>query len=359
MKKTFLSLALAVGALFFANAQTVESTGFFDNTSITLKGGVSALAHPRCNGYQDWAHTIQASTTLELGKWITPKFGVGIESTIGWENGSQPGFFQGRNWLNYVDVLANAKFNLNNIFHGFKGRPDKVEVVPTVGIGWVHGFTYAWDLAEDGYYYPVDGTTAHSNDIMTKYTMNVNINLNERVQFNISPYAAFNLTGGYQGTNNPRFDSRNLWYGLELGFTVKLGKQFELCPYTYTQDDIDALNAQINELRARGPEVVEKVVTKEVTKMYNPAKTVIVNFAKASAELTEPTKEILSTIDKGCKVKIEAGASPEGTEEFNMKLSEERAEAVKAYLQANGVEVTGTNAVGEELGSRIAIVVIE
>lgn len=356
MKKFIFVLALSVSAFFCANSQTVESSKFIDNTSITLKGGVSALAHPRCNGYEDWAHTIQASTTLELGKWITPKFGVGIESTIGWENGSQPGFFQGRNWLNYVDVLANAKFNLNNIFHGFKGRPDKVEVVPTVGIGWVHGFTYAWDIAEDGYYYPVDGTTAHSNDIMTKYTINFNVNLSERVQLNVAPYAAFNLTGGYQGKNNPRFDSRNMWYGLEVGFTYKIGKQFTLCPYKYTQAEFDALNEQINELRAREPEVKTIVNEKIIEKLVPCADKVVVLFAKNSSELDGMAKEMLDKIPNGATVSIVAGASPEGTETHNQALSEARAESVKAYLEAKGVKIGDLKAIGEELGSRVVIV---
>lgn len=351
MKKFIFVLALSVSAFICANSQTVESSKFIDNTSITLKGGVSALAHPRCNGYENWAHTLQASTTLELGKWITPKFGVGIESTIGWENGSAFGRFQGRNWLNYVDVLANAKFNLNNIFHGYKGYADKVEVVPTVGIGWVHGFTYAWD--EFG---PVYGTTAHSNDIMTKYTMNVNVNLSERVQLNVSPYAAFNLTGGYKGKNNPRFDSRNMWYGLEVGVTYKIGKQFTLCPYRYTQEDVDRLNAEINELRARGPEIKTVVEEKMIEKLVPYADRIVVLFEKNSAELTKVGKDALNVLRNGDTVSIVAGASPEGTESHNQALSEARAEAVKAYLEANGVKIGNIDAVGEELGSRVVIV---
>lgn len=327
MKKILCSLFIAMIAMFtFTNAQTVEQSKLMDNTKITLKGGVSALAHPGCNGYEDWAHTLQGTTTLEFSKMLTPKFGVGLETSVGWENGSQPGFFQGRNWLNHVNVLANAKFNLNNIVHGYKGTADKVEFMPTVGIGWVHGFTYAWDYADNfETVYPIYGTTAHSNDIMTKYTMDINYNVNDRVQLNLAPYAAYNLTGGYQGVYNPRFDSRNLWYGVEAGISIKMGNEFKLCDKVYTQAEYDALNAQLNEARAQEPKVVikEHVVEKVVT---DQSPVYMISFDYNSADLDEAANKVIAMIPANSTIEIKGEASKPGSPEYNKTLSDKRAQ---------------------------------
>ena len=376
--KKFFSLAIAFVAMMgmSLSAQTVESSRLFDNTYITLKGGASALTHPGCNGYQNFGHSIQGQAALEFGKWITPKFGVGVEGTVGFDNGSRPwyegsntfswvGNFQGRNWVNHVDVLALTKFNLNNIFHGYKGHADKVEFVPTVGIGWTHGWVY-------GEYYDVDegdifidySSTKHENHIMTKYAIDVNVNLNEKWQINVEPFIAYNLTGNYRSDYhnwNPYFDSRNSWWGLNVGVTYKIGKQFTLCPYKYTQAEWDALNAEINDLRSRQPEKVTEVqvVEKYITKTVNDADQFVVFFANASTELTADAKATLNEIAEGTLVNVIGSASPDGPIGQNVELANNRAEVVKNYLTNRGVKVNDAHGVGTDLGARVAVVVVK
>lgn len=378
MKKIF-SMMIALVAMFAMTmtAQTLEQPKFFDNTYVTLKGGASALMHPGCNGYKNFGHSIQGQAALEFGKWITPKFGVGIEGTVGFDNGSRPwyegdntwpwvGNFQGRNWVNHVDVLALAKFNLNNIIHGYKGYADKVEVVPTVGIGWTHGWVYGLDA--EGFI--VHNSTQHENNIVTKYAIDVNINLNEKWQINVEPFLNYNLTGnkfptaknGWNHTDrNPRFDARTAWWGLNVGVTYKIGKQFTVCPYKYTQYDIDRLNDEINDLRNRKPEVVTKVQTVEkyITKTVNNADQFVVFFANASTELTEDAKETLDEIGENSIVNVIGSASPDGNANFNATLANQRAEVVKNYLENRGVRVDDAHGVGTDLGARVAVVVIK
>ena len=88
-------------------------------------------------------------------------------------------------------------------------------------------------------------------------------------------------------------------------------------------------------------------------------KTYIVTFAKSKADLTNAAKANLDKITG--TVVIEASASPEGTTKFNQKLSEDRANAVKSYLESRGVKVTkatGLGVVGNE-SNRIAIVTVQ
>ena len=90
MKKVLIMM-IAIVAMFAmsATAQTVKPSKFLDNTAVTVKGGVSGLVHPGCNGYENLGHTFQAEAGLGLEKWITPAWGVGLKGETGFTNGSK------------------------------------------------------------------------------------------------------------------------------------------------------------------------------------------------------------------------------------------------------------------------------
>lgn len=342
MRKFFMIMA-AVAAMF-VNAQTFEQSKFIDNTYVRIDGGITALTHPGCLGYENWGHTIQGVIGAEVGKWITPKFGVAFESDFGIRNGSKLGLFQYESTdplkksqnFNYMTVTGLIKGNLSNIFGGYK--PRTVEFVLATGPMWIHG-------------YPGKN---YNNDFGVKFQGEVNVNVTNRVQLNFIPEFNYNLTGLYSyGTNeHPRFDSRNSWYGLKVGATYKIGKQFTECPFQYTQGDIDHLNEQINELRNRQPEVTEKIVEK-VVEVSAKIPYAIVMFKKNSAKLTDNAKEMLNGIQGS--VTVVGSASPEGSKVRNDELANERANAVANYLKNRGVNVTNTNG-DAAIGSRVAII---
>ena len=340
MKKKFLFALTAFAVVLGANAQSQNDRLYF-----SLRGGASGLMHPSCNGYEDFGHTIQGQASAQFGYWVSPVFAVGLEAVTGFENGSKLGHFQGKNWLNHVDVYANAKLNMNNLILGYSGQHQKFEFVPTAGIGWVHGFTYA----------------GHSNDIATKYALDVNYNINDNWQVVASPFLAYNLTGGYQGANNPRFDARNAWWGLEAGVTYKFGNGFQTCA-AYPQAEIDALNAQINELRARQPETrvvekeVEKIVVKQVEKkVYQD---IIIEFKNNSTELEGREAAKLGGIPREAKVTVIGSASKPGNDERNAYLAKTRAEVVAAKIRANGVKDVTVESAGTKYDEKAAIVKI-
>jgi outer membrane protein OmpA-like peptidoglycan-associated protein len=67
-----------------------------------------------------------------------------------------------------------------------------------------------------------------------------------------------------------------------------------------------------------------------------------VSFTKGSSELSNEAKYVLDQIGENLVVNIEATASPEGTAEFNQKLSDERAETVSKYLTDRGLKVNSS-----------------
>lgn len=356
MKKIF-SLMIAIVAMFTMNAQTFESSRFIDNTYFRVEGGVTALTHPGCLGYEDFGHTIQGVIGAEVGKWITPKFGVAFEGDFGIRNGSKFGYFnyewvdaeqyQKAQRFNYITVTGLTKFNVSNIFAGWNPER-KWEFVLATGPMWIHGFP----------------GKNYENDFGVKFKAEVNYNATERLQFNLIPEFNYNLTGCYSyGTyEHPRFDSRNSWYALKVGVTYKIGKQFTECPYKYTQADVDKLNAEINDLRARQPEtvtkVVEKVVTKEVAvkTVYQPVYVVAFDFAKD--KLDQAARDVLDAIPTDAVVDVQGEASYPGAKKFNQKLSERRASVVTEYLTKRGVKVANSNGVGAT-GHQIVTVVVK
>ena len=141
MKKIF-SLMIAIVAMFTMNAQTFESSRFIDNTYVRVEGGVTALTHPECNKYENWGHSIQGVIGAEVGKWITPKFGVAFEGDFGIRNGSEAGDFNDRavaRRFNYIAVAGLTKFNVSNILAGWNPNR-KFEFILATGPMWIHGF---------------------------------------------------------------------------------------------------------------------------------------------------------------------------------------------------------------------------
>ena len=364
MKKIF-SLMIAIMAMFTMNAQIFESSRFIDNTYFRVEGGATALTHPKCNEYKNWGHTIQGVIGAEVGKWITPKFGVAFEGDFGIRNGSEAGKFNSVNTLagkekahrlNYITVTGLTKFNVSNILAGWNPNR-KFEFVLATGPMWIHGFP-------SNIHHKNDGSERHGghyyvNDFGVKFKAEVNYNINRRFQLNLIPEFNYNLIGADESDGeHQKFDARNSWYGLKVGVTYKIGKQFTECPYKYTQADVDKLNAEINDLRARQPEVVEKIVEKVVTKEVKNQTTYVVAFDYGKAELDQAGRDVLNAIPTDAVVDVQGEASYPGSKNFNQKLSERRATVVSDYLTNRGIKVANCNGIGET-GHQIVTVVVK
>ena len=89
---------------------------------------------------------------------------------------------------------------------------------------------------------------------------------------------------------------------------------------------------------------------KEVVKHDTPTTIIqnpfVVEFEKGKSALTNRAIETLNLIPSNSVVTIEASASPEGTSEFNQKLSDERAERVASYLINRGVKIKSSRGIG-------------
>ena len=84
------------------------------------------------------------------------------------------------------------------------------------------------------------------------------------------------------------------------------------------------------------PIVIKRVKKEKVIEVY---------FDFDSAKLKESEKRKLLRVTG--KVKVRGHASPEGSEEYNLKLSEKRAKSVADFLKKRGAEVLEIKGLGE------------
>jgi outer membrane protein OmpA-like peptidoglycan-associated protein len=121
-------------------------------------------------------------------------------------------------------------------------------------------------------------------------------------------------------------------------------------------NEIDRLNSEL----AKKPTEVETVKYVETVKTITEVipSTFVIQFAQNSSQLSEEAKEILDGV-KG-RVKVVAYASPEGTSEYNQRLSEKRAAVITDYLTNRDIKVISFRGLGciNENSNRIGIVEI-
>ena len=119
-------------------------------------------------------------------------------------------------------------------------------------------------------------------------------------------------------------------------------------------NEINYLNGEL----ARKPNEVIKYVNTETVKTITEVvqKEWVVQFAKNSYQLSEEAKETLDNVTGD--VNIIAYASPEGTNEYNLKLSERRAAAIADYLSKKNIKVISNRGLGclNETSNRIGII---
>ena len=325
----------------FAQEQTnyTGSSKFTDNVSVTVQGGVLTSFDNFYSG-----HTAMAPIALVgVDKYVNPWFGVGVEARtlIGTGNGS----YNTKTVFDWVNLSGYAKFNVLNMFN-YNGERRTFEPVVYTGLGWGHSTA-----------------CLHTNQATYRAGVELNLNLGKEKAWGI----VLNPSVVWGGMTDYKLNKHNGSFEVTAGviyhFKTSNGTRTFTKPRLYSQSEIDALNARIKELDSRQvavKEVIKNVPATNSTASINVVeKTYIVTFAKSKADLTNAAKANLDKITG--TVVIEASASPEGTTKFNQKLSEDRANAVKSYLESRGVKVTkatGLGVVGNE-SNRIAIVTVQ
>ena len=380
MKKLVLMLAAASMAAS-VSAQTVAESKTFDNIYVGINGGVAT----KTTGHK-WLSDLDPNAGLRIGRYFTPVFGLAIEGNA---------YFSNKPWGSTGTVVraTNASLlgtvNLSNWFGGYKGEPRTFEVSALYGLGWMHIFSNNKEFEA--------ATSENRNRLTSKAALDFAFNFGsaKQFQFYVEPSINFAFLGkshshnvavtpagvtypetsygyGYKATaqaGQPAYNINNSFVQLNAGLVYKFANSNGTHNFTIVtprdQAEIDALNAQINELRNRKPEVITKEVVKEVpsvkVKELSVSDLVFVTFAQGKSNLTREAKAALNNVKEGSHVQVVGTASPEGSKEINDRLSQARADVVANYLKSRGVNIDDATGKGVQgvTSNRLAVVYVK
>ena len=361
MKKLFLVFAAAMlTASVSAQRTTVTANKAQDNWYVGINAGV---ATPMSKYSFDAAGDKKAGFFkgitpefgIRVGKNLTTVFGLALDVDAYFAN-KQKGIYNtgktmvgSKTFINATAFDLMTTWNLMNAFCGYQGQPRTFEVIALVG----GGYTRDWARKEGG--------------INAKAAIDFAMNLgaDKEWQVYLEPYAM--LANGWANPfrkAQPRFESEkklNGMFGLKAGVNYKFacsnGTHNFAVEQLRDQAEIDGLNARINGLRgeldgkdaalaAKDRQIADlqkaldecnakpKYVKPETATNLQP--TVLFRQGKSTIDAAQYAPiELIAHYMKNhpdAKIEIKGYASPEGKAEFNQKLSQARAEAVKNAL---------------------------
>lgn len=361
MKKTILLSVLALGALAI-NAQTVvvKGGGFWDNWSMGVQGGATM----KMSG-EGFFKSARPTFGLTLGKQWTPILGMDIQG-MGYVNTTNSSTM-----IDASDVSLIGRMNLMNLFAGYNGMPRPFEVETVTGLGWLH------------HYMTGSGDT---DDLSARIGLNFNFNLGEDAAWTlgIKPAVLFNLTGEYPSKKlafNRNKANMEILLGLTYHFADEDGNRHFALVNAIDPLALAAMNEEINDLR-------EVIVAKDVELVGLADELMVVQDQLNEArnkemEATGQTIKILESVvafpfnqsdvqtsqmpslehaanylkdNPDAKITVNGYASPEGTEEYNLQLSQRRADAVKNILvDKYGIAADRINAIGHGVGDVFSV----
>ena len=352
MKKLVLMFAAAAMAVS-VSAQTVQESKIFDNVYVGINGGVATKTTEN-----RWLSNLNANAGLRVGRWMTPVFGLAVESNV-YFNDRANGYHYGSHTVaKFLNTSLLGTGNMSNLFGGYKGEPRAFEVIAVYGMGWGHTFSCT----------ALDGNRSDALTSKAGLDLAYNFGGNKEWQVYVEPSITWALAGNNGLGHNGAYNLNNSMVQLNAGLIYKFKNSngthnFKIAELR-DQAEIDALNAQINELRNRKPQVVEKIVevpAKEVVKEVSVSDLIFVTFAQGKSALTADAKKALDEVAEGKHVQIVGTASPEGSKAINDKLSQDRANVVADYLKGRGVvvdEAVGKGVQGNT-SNRLAVVYVK
>ena len=356
MKKMILLSVFALGALTI-NAQTavVESGGFWDNWSIGIQGGGTM----KMSG-TGFFKSARPAFGLTIGKQWTPILGIDIQG-MGYVNTTNSSTM-----VDASDVSLIGRMNLMNLFAGYEGMPRPFEIETVTGLGWLHHY--------------MNGV-GDTDDLSARVGLNFNFNLGEDAAWTIGlkPAVVFNLTGDYPSKKmalNRKHANMEILLGLTYHFADGDGNRHFAMVNTVDPMAVAAMNVEINDLRevlaAKDIELVGLadellVVQNQLNEARNKqveasGKTIhilesVVAFPFNQSDVQSSQMSSLEHVANYLKknpdanITVNGYASPEGTEEYNLQLSQRRADAVKNLLVSKyGIEADRINAIGHGVG---------
>ena len=365
MKKFMISLALASFAMFSTAQETVSevvvptksksvvTNSFGSNWFVGVNGGVNLYNGVYMNGENIFNH-LSPALDVYVGKWHTPGFGWRVAY-----RGLNVQSYKELDHSAYMNYHFDAMFNLCNLIGGYKA--DRVwNVIPYVGVGWAgrHAFDGNGESFDE----------AFTGSLSANYGILQSFRVAKRLSINLELAGTF-LRNGFSGISGTQ--GHDMLWTATAGITVDLGRVgWDNAPDVEALQGIyggmiDGLQGQLDDALAankdkqnqiKALEDANKALEDELAVLRNvkPVKVSESTFFEFGSSKISSKKEIMNikayaeaAKAAGAKVKVVGFADTIGASEYNVKLSQARAEAVAEILKENGAEVESVIGYGE------------
>lgn len=352
---TILACAAAVGT-----AQVIEVPRLADNWSVGVDGGVTT---PLNNGA--FFGNMRGTVGLNVQKRISMTFALGAEGAWAVNTSSWPGMFRSATAFDASYVGAFGAVDLLNLFSPAPSCCRPVTVELAAGAGWGHLYQ--------------SGRVEDHNFFATKVGLNLRVRATRRLSVNIKPSVMWDMSDARASQTSAAYDSRLATFNIMAGLSYRLGACFrQVRPYDQAQ--VDDLNSQINDLRTRLDDVQARAERAEsdrdqlsaelqacrdnkpaivrevrVDNRLNTECDVFFNIGSSTINASQmPNVERIASYMKnhpGSTVVIKGYASKDGNLDFNLKLAQRRADAVrKALIDKYRINPARITAKGQGIG---------
>lgn len=341
MRKLLVIVFALLMSFMSASAQiATENSNALDNIGVGITAGVSTPLDFNS------IFPVNPNVGIKITKDVTPVLGFQIEG-IAVLNDNH--FADIKTAVKATNVGLNGAINLSNALFGYNGTPRVFEISAIGGLGWLHRWTTS------------------DNFLTAKTGLDLAFNIGKKKAHSIviTPAIYWNLNK----IGNIKFDKHNSQLAINVSYiyhfkTSNGTHHFKTYDVGAMISEIDRLNGALSECEKREPKVVEKVIVQEAPVTNAVAagneNTWVVTFETGSSRLSIEDMFILNQIERTATVDIVATASPEGTAEFNQKLSEDRAKAVANHLSNRGVKINSAVGKGVDAATgRSAIVKVQ
>ena len=367
MKKFMISLALASFAMFSTAQETVSevvvptksksvvTNSFGSNWFLGVNGGVNFYNGVFMNGENIFDH-VSPALDVFVGQWHTPGFGWRVAY-----RGLNIQTYKELDHAAFMNYHFDAMFNLCNLIGGY--RADRVwNVIPYVGVGWAGRHAFNTDNANS----MTSGTWAGT--LSANYGILQSFRVAKRLSINLELAGSF-FRNGFSSI--PGWSGHDMMWTATAGLTVDLGRvgwdnapDVDALQAIYA-GMIDGLQGQLDDALAANREKQNQIKALEQANkaletdiaIYKNAKPLNVTesiFFEFNSSKIASKKDLLNIKDyaeaakaAGVKVKVVAFADYIGTNEYNIKLSQARAEAVAKVLRECGADVETAVGYGE------------
>jgi outer membrane protein OmpA-like peptidoglycan-associated protein len=330
MKKIISFLFALAVMVSMANAQTtVVNKGVFSQIYVGISGGAN---YTPVSGIQNFDKAnLHYNGALEIGKSITPITSLSLQGIYNPKTPTAQTVLNGSEKLDRMDLFANVKFNLMNLFGGYNGNPRVFEINTLTGVGWNHYF----------------GSYRNPNDIALQAGLEFDFNLgkNRNWYISLTPAVQFNeLNDGYTGVA-PAFKHGDLKTNVGVTYRIGQGKShnFAVCDKKYTEEQYNELYTEyenvINNAKA------DTVLVEKIIEVEKPVEigyvTECITFDKNSDVIKGTEMQRLDlymhNMSKDITYVVCGSADTNtGNYDYNNKLAQKRADAVVKVLKENG-----------------------